>query len=73
MEFSKVKRNHSEVLHTATQIRAMVDLAEWAGQLLNRHVTVTEAGRWIDALGAPDSPTYQSWVVRWARAGLFEA
>lgn len=73
MDSITTNNNHSEVLHTATQIRAMVDLAEWAGQLLNRHVTVTEAGRWIDALGAPDSPAYQSWVARWVRAGLHVA
>lgn len=51
MEFSKSNNNHSEVLHTAAELRDLVDLAEWGGELLNRHVTVSEAATWRDWLG----------------------
>lgn len=51
MEFSKTNKNHSEVLHTAAELRDLVDLAEWGGELLNRHVTVSEAAGWRLALG----------------------
>lgn len=51
MEFSKANNNHSEVLHTAAELRDLVDLAEWGGKILNRHVTVSEAASWRLALG----------------------
>jgi len=52
MEFPKANNNHSEVLHTAAELRDLVDLAEWGGEILNRHVTVSEAAGWTAEWGA---------------------
>lgn len=38
--------------HSAEQIRVMVDMADYAESLLNRHVTVMEVGKWLDLLGS---------------------
>lgn len=51
MDSITTNNNHSEVLHTAAELRDLVDLAEWGGELLNRHVTVSEAASWRLALG----------------------
>ena len=51
MDSITTNNNHSEVLHTAAELRDLVDLAEWGGELLNRHVTVSEAAGWRLALG----------------------
>lgn len=51
MDSIKANNNHKEVLHTAAELRDLVDLAEWGGEILNRHVTVSEAASWRDWLG----------------------
>lgn len=58
MERIATRNNHREVFHTAAEMRDLVDLAEWAETLLNRHVTVMEAAAWRQMLGAQAEPAF---------------
>jgi len=59
-------------LHSAAQIRVMVDMAEYAESLLNRHVTVMEVGRWLDLLGsAEECLKFTQGLAMWQRAEIF--
>lgn len=58
MDSNTTSNNHKEVLHTAAEMRDLVDLAEWAETLLNRHVTVMEAAAWRQMLGAQAEPAF---------------
>ena len=59
-------------LHTAAQIRVMVDMADYAESLLNRHVTVMEVGRWLDLLGSEsECEKYAQALAVWLKAQGF--